>query len=760
MKIFTLRKVRLLVFSLLLYICATTALHAITISGTLRDSVTKVNLPDVLVTAKDNKLTTYTDASGHFHISDLNAGIVELRFYLIGYETKIVKLDIAGEEKNISVTLSPKSISLSEVTVSQKKDPAENLAVITGLDKALRPVNSAQDLLRLVPGLFIAQHAGGGKAEQIFLRGFDCDHGTDFAVFIDGIPVNMVSHAHGQGYADFHFVIPETVDRMKVNKGPYDARFGDFATSGAGEFFTKNAIAKNEVKLEYGMFDTYRAVGLFDLLGQKHLFTKQPEHLYLAAEYNFSNSYFENAQHFNRYNIFTKYNGQLTAHTSLSFSASAFHSEWDASGQIPEHAIAEGIITRFGTIDNSEGGATSRANANLVINTSTEKNSVFTNQFYYSYYQFNLYSNFTFFLHDTINGDEINQQEKGRNIFGYNGTFEKYYSLFNKEAKTTIGIGTRIDNGETGLFHTVKRTLLNTVSEGMLFEENVFIYADENIKLSEKISAYAGIRSDNFIFDYKNYISDSLSGHKNVSRISPKLSIFYSPNTSVQLYMRGGYGYHSNDARAVVTGNAGKSLPRALGYEIGSTFKASENLLVNIAAWGLDLENELVYVGDEGVVEINGASRRLGIDFDVRWQILPALFIDADVNYNHGRLLDLPEGKNFIPLAPRLTSTGGITFKKEKGLSASLRYRYIDSRPANENNSVTAKGYFLLDAVAAYKIKNFEFGLSAQNLLNSEWNEAQFDTESRLKNETMPVSELHFTPGTPFFIKGSISVFL
>jgi hypothetical protein len=727
------------------------------ISGTVCDSVTHTALPDVLVSVKEKSGQFYTDALGHFHITGLNEEKAELYFFLPGYRQNAVTVNLSGNE-NIVVSLAAKSVSLAEVTIAQRKDISQTISTIGSLDMKLRPVNSAQDLLRLVPGLFIAQHAGGGKAEQIFLRGFDCDHGTDFAVFIDGMPVNMVSHAHGQGYADFHFVIPETVDHLSVSKGPYAARYGDFATSGAGEFFTKNNFTQNEVKLEYGMFDTYRALGIFTLPQQKHLFSKRPESFYIASEYYFSNSYFENHQHFNRYNVFTKYSGQLSGHTSLSFSASTFGSRWDASGQIPERAIAEGIITRFGTIDNSEGGETSRTNANLLITTSTNKNSVYTHRLYYSYYTFNLYSDFTFFLHDTINGDEISQKEYGRTVSGYSGTFEKYDSLFGKEARTTIGAGMRIDEGENGLFHDVKRMLLDTISVGRLSEENIFAYADENLKLTEKLSVYAGLRSDNFIFGYKNYFNNNLSGNRTVSRVSPKLSIYYSPSANVQLYIRSGYGYHSNDVRSVVTHQAGNALPRALGYETGATFKAGKNFLFNIAAWGLDLQNELVYVGDEAVVEINGASRRLGIDLDARWQILPCVFADADVNYNHGELLDLPKGHNYIPLAPRLTSTGGLTLKKEKGFSVSLRYRYMDSRPANEDNTVTAKGYFLLDAVAAYSIKNIQWGLSAQNLLNSPWNEAQFDTVSRLHNESMPVSELHFTPGTPFFIKGSISV--
>jgi hypothetical protein len=179
--------------------------------------------------------------------------------------------------------------------------------------------------------------------------------------------------------------------------------------------------------------------------------------------------------------------------------------------------------------------------------------------------------------------------------------------------------------------------------------------------------------------------------------------------------------------------------------------------LFNVALWGLELANELVFVGDEGVVEISGATRRLGTDLAVRCEVLPNLFADADLNYSYGRFVDLPEGENFIPLAPRITSTGGLTWKSETGLRATLRYRSVDARPANEANTVVAQGYFLIDAVAVYRFRHLELGFSIENLLNVDWNEAQFDTESRLRNETQAVSELHYTPGTPFFIRGSVA---
>jgi outer membrane receptor protein involved in Fe transport len=611
----------------------------------------------------------------------------------------------------------------------------------------------------LVPGLFIAQHAGGGKAEQIFLRGFDCDHGTDFSVNIDGMPVNMVSHAHGQGYADFHFVIPETIDKLKVFKGTYNTAYGDFATAGAGEFSTKNNIGKSMVKLEGGQFGTYRAMAMLDLLRGNHLFTKRNENFYVAGEYYYANSYFEHSQNFNRYNIFTKYTAQFGSRNFLSFSASTFSSDWNASGQIPSRAVSEGIISRFGSLDPTEGGQTARTNANLQLSTSLKNGGMLRNQLYYSHYNFNLYSNFTFFLHDSINGDQINQTEKGRDIYGYKISYEKTNTIAGKTLKTIAGAGTRIDNGDISLRHSVKRTILDTMAIGHLTQQNASAYVDETLFLTDKFSVNAGLRFDYFDFKFTNLQYDSLTGHKQVPKVSPKLNLYYDATENVQLFAHAGYGFHSNDARSVVLKTSYNNVPTALGYEIGSTFKIGRKMIVNAALWGLDLQNELVYVGDEAIVEITGATRRLGTDLSIRYQLTKQFFIDADLNYNHGRYINLPKGENFIPLAPSLTSTGGLSFRREKGLNASLRYRYMNTRPANEDNSVQALGYFLLDAVVNYTTPKFQIGLSAENLLNTKWNQAQFDTESKLKGESKPVSELHYTPGTPFFLKASLAFF-
>ncbi|WP_242509943.1 TonB-dependent receptor [Hymenobacter persicinus] len=748
------------------------AQNAGVIRGVVADSASGQPLPGVGVRLLGQPGGTASDALGNFRFSGLPAGTYTLQATALGYGTRTqVVLLKAGESRTISLSLPTAALSLREVTVSQPRDVNQSLAAISHIDQVLRPVSSAQDLLRLVPGLFIAQHAGGGKAEQIFLRGFDCDHGTDFAVSIDGLPVNMVSHAHGQGYADFHFVIPETVDQLRVYKGPYTARFGDFATAGAGEFTTKTSLEHSQVKLELGQFDTRRALVLLDLLGHndRHLLSKKPESAYLAAEYNFTNSYFDQKQHFNRFNGLAKYTGQLSERTSLMVLGSHFTSRWDASGQIPERGVREGLISRYGSIDPTEGGSTSRTNASAVLTTGLPHDAVLRQQVYYSKYDFSLYSNFTFYLQDPVNGDEIHQTDD-RHLLGYTATYDRDAQLGGRGLHSTLGAGTRNDFSTLGLFHTVRRdTRLGTITNGRLYERNLNAYLDETLNLTERLTLNGSVRLDVFTFDFRGQLYDTtaaaltpLRGRKTRARVSPKLNAYYQLTPAVQLFARSGFGFHSNDARGVIRSTrADNALPRAIGYEVGSTFKPRPSLVVNAALWALHLQDELVYIGDAGEVESAGPTRRFGLDVSVRYQLTKALFADADLNYNHGRQVGAPAGANYIPLAPSFTSTGGLTLKRPGGLNASLRYRYIDDRPANDDGSITARGYFLLDAVVNYTKSRFQVGATVENLLNVEWNQAQFATETRLPTEPLgsSVDELHFTPGTPFFLKLNASVF-
>ena len=738
-----------------------------TLRGTVADSLSGQPLVGVSVGLVGQPGGTATDALGQFRLAGLAAGTYQLRLGALGYrpKTKPVTL-VAGETRGVESVLGASSLNLAEVTVSQPRDLNQNLAAITHIDQTLRPINSAQDLLRLVPGLFIAQHAGGGKAEQIFLRGFDADHGTDFAVSLDGMPVNMVSQAHGQGYADFHFVIPETVEQLKVYKGPYTARFGDFATAGAGEFLTKTSLDHNQVKIEAGQFNTYRALVMLDLLGSHHLLTKKSESAYVATEYYYSASPFVNNQQFKRFNGMGKYTGQLSDNTSLTLFGSYFASNWNASGEIPARAVEEGLITRFGSIDPSEGGSTNRANAYAVLTTTLPHEAVLRQQVYYSRYNFNLFSNFTFYKENPVDGDEINQSDNGRNLYGYTATYDRDNQLGSRNLHTTFGVGTRIDDSELQLRHATKRVVTDTIDVGDLHEQNVNAYLDETLALTDRLTVNAALRADLFVFDFRGQIADSmgafgpLAGRKVATRVSPKLNFYYQVSPAVQLFVRSGMGFHSNDARGVIRGtNPAEALPRATGGEVGSTFKPVPELVVNAAAWYLRLNDELVYSGDEGTTESVGATQRFGFDLSARYQLTTHFFLDFDGNYSHARLLDAPEGENRVPLGPIFTSIAGLTYRHFNGLSGSLRYRYLGERPATEDNSVQALPYFVVDAVLAYTRPRYQVGATIQNLFNVDWNEAQYATDTQLRGETSSVLGRTFTPGVPFFLKLNASVF-
>jgi len=324
---------------------------------------------------------THTDLNGTFVFMGAEVGDT-LQVTYLGFETiEYIVADLANKPV---LQMEEAIFDLDEVVVGQN---IKKVNLISDIDMQLNPVNTSQEILAKVPGLFIGQHAGGGKAEQIFLRGFDIDHGTDVAINVDGMPVNMVSHAHGQGYADLHFVIPETVDYIDFGKGPYYADKGNFGTAGYVEMRTKEKLENSSVLMEAGQFGTFRTVGLLDILStDKH-------NLYLASEFMLTDGPVESPQNFNRRNVMLKYTGKVFDQDKISFIASHFASKWDASGQIPQRAVDSGQITRFGAIDDTEGGQTSRTNFGLQFNRTLDNNTFVKNNVFYSLYDFELFSN-------------------------------------------------------------------------------------------------------------------------------------------------------------------------------------------------------------------------------------------------------------------------------------------------------------------------------------------------------------------------------
>lgn len=766
------------------------------VAGRLVDAKTGSEIAFANIVIEKSLIGTTSDVQGKFQLHGIEAGSYTLVFSHLGYKTEKLRVKIiANKTTHLLVRMQPAAFDIADLTITARRPfSIASSEAIRSIDLELRPVKSSQDLLKLVPGLIIAQHAGGGKAEQIFLRGFDCDHGTDVNISVDGIPVNMVSHAHGQGYADLHFLIPELIGELSIYKGPYFARFGDFATAGAIAFTTKDVLKSNSFHLEIGQFNTLKTT----LLVQTGKGNARQNGI-LAAQYYTTDGPFENPQDLKRLNVFGKYFINITQQSRLTFTANAFNSAWNASGQVPDRVVKAGIIDRFGALDPMEGGATSRKDMSLVYQQKQDNHS-FHVQAYLTNYTFKLFSNFTYYLQDTINGDMIEQNEN-RWLSGMNAQYQISHKTKSILFINTFGAGFRNDAIQSALWHSPNRIRMNTFSNADINQTNLFIWAQSKIIFNQHWRIELGLRGDYITYDVDDHLgnaNDTLSnglphasGYAQQAMLNPKFNVVYSPSAKVDIYLNAGTGFHSNDARNVIFTQKAKeieqvklregytekeisewlikhnfdpqqqftgTMPRAYGAETGFRTELFKRLNLGLAIWYMYLDKEFIYVGDGGYSELNNPTQRLGLDFEGRLKITRWLWTDADVTLSQGRINGLPKGSNYIPLAPNFTLTGGITMANYRGFDVSLRTIHIGSRPANEDNTVTALGYTLVNLGTAYHWRKYTFTVTIENLFNTEWNEAQFDTESRMKWEKEPVDELHFTPGNPFNIKVGASV--
>ncbi|SHJ37906.1 TonB-dependent receptor [Pseudozobellia thermophila] len=737
-------------YPLILLILSCAPLQAHYLSGTVQSEKTAA-LEGVGVYNKTTGGYTYTNVSGYFELDDVSVGDL-IYFYSIGYKNHQLTITEDLLNGTVNITMEEAVVSLDQVVLVSKANALSNFV---NVDIKTSPVKSSQEILRKVPGLIIGQHAGGGKAEQIFLRGFDVDHGTDVAINVDGLPVNMVSHAHGQGYADMHFIIPETIDNLDFGKGPYYANHGNFNTAGYIDLKTKKKIDGNTISLEAGQFNTLRTLGMFKVAEGDF------SNAYIASELVLTDGPFDSSQNFNRINLMGRYNYSDYDNQDLTLTVSHFQSKWDASGQIPQRAVDQGLIGRFGAIDDTEGGNTSRTNLLVNHTNQIDEHSSVRSKAYITKYDFELFSNFTFFLEDPVNGDQIRQKED-RTLIGAETSYARSFHIGDHDSQLRYesGLGFRYDDvNDVQLSRTKDRkTLLERLAYGNVDELNLYGFFDLTYK-KNKWTINPGLRLDYFKFDYENLLSEAYDNQSEDKLfLGPKLNLIYAASPNVQFFSKSGIGFHSNDSR-VVTANSGEEiLPLAFGSDLGTIIKPTDKLVINAALWYLYLQQEFVYVGDAGIVEPSGKTRRYGVDLGLRYQLADWLYFNGDINYTHARSIDEPDGADYIPLAPDLTSSAGLSFRNLGNFSGGINYRLVDDRPANEDQSIIADGYFITDLNLNYSIKNWTLGLIVENLFDTEWNETQFATESRMFNEAQPFEEIHFTPGTPFYIRGKISV--
>ena len=741
--------------------------HEASIRGHAVSSYSKVPLSNISVSLKGTDYKTTTDSLGNYEFVHIPARNYTVIFKRESYFSSEREIDLKGDELlTLDIYLTPELIELQAAQVSSAKaTSASSSSVISALDMELRPRNSAQDLLKSVPGIFTAQHQGGAKAEQIFVRGFDCDHGTDINLSLDGVPVNLPSHAHGQGYADMHFLIADVVSSLDVYKGPFQAQFGDFYTGAAVAFHTYDTLPHSLIRFEVGTAPTQRAFENGRMLFMVNI----PTHLsnltsYIAGEYSYSPGYFDNDAHYSKFNIFGKLNYKFSNFSSLSLSVASYAASWNGSGQIPVRAVNEGIIDRFGSLDPTEGGSTDRTMINLLYKHHTGDGQ-FTFDLYYQRYGLTLYNDFTFFLVDPVHGDEI-EQDDSRNIIGFNTQYSRYYNLGDIQAKSTFGGGMRTDIINTDLWHVEKRVRLNEEGSDNLLETGTNLWFKQDFNITKWFRFDAAARFDYLIFQDRDNNTTDTPNHSGTNyQMLPtyKLNFVFSPANNVQLFINNGTGYHSNDARAVVQ-DTKHVLPMAFAEEVGATVRIDSRAIFTASLYCLDLTDELTFDPDVAQTVDNGSSRRMGIDLTGRVQLTKWLTADLDLNYSHNYLTNKFLGReatsNYeLPLAPVFTSQGGLTARHRSGLKARIGYRAMSNRPATQDYSVTALGYYVMDATIAFERKKYQVSLTVENLLNTKWNEAQFATTTELHGETQPLTQLCYTAGTPVALKFGVSYF-
>lgn len=740
-------------YTFLLLILSIPVFSQHSISGKITDQLNNEPLQYASVSTGIKGNVIITDEQGYFQLStpkEINRVYVSL----VGYRSRYV--EITQTQNPLVIHLQRGAVDLKEVTITPQSNSA-SFHTISSIDLNVRPVNSAQDLLRLVPGLFLGEHHGGGIAEHIFFRGFDADHGTDVNISVDNMPVNLVSHAHGQGFSDLHFLIPELVKSYAFGKGPYYAEHGDFTTAGYAAFYTADVLDKSTIKMEGGQFNSGRVMGMFNLLGDKA--KTKGESAYIAGEANYTDGPFNFAQHFSRVNLFGKYNVNLSSKDRLTVTLSTFTSKWRSSGSIPERAVDEGLTGRFGYIDSLQGGNTSRSNVIVKLVSSLSDKLFMENQFYYSRYHFDHHFDDTFFADDSINGDRLKQHED-RDLFGYNGKLTRHdYFKNNTDLTSSAGLGwqlNKIYNSE--LSHTSdEHTVLHYIQLGNVDEMTFNGYADENLRVGKWLFN-AGARLDYLYFNYIDKLNPQMPSRGKIIA-SPKINIEYTFNATLQFYLKTGKGFHSNDAKVVAANNGQQILPAAYGTDLGINWKPIDHLFINAAVWYIYLQQEFVYDGDEGTLDPSGKTQRTGVDFSARYQFAKWLFGTADINLSKARDIQAAKGDDYVPLAVPLSGTGGLDFKFANGFNGGISYRYMKNRPANEDNSLIAKGYFVNDLTIYYTKRKYEIGLEVQNLFNVKWREEQFEVTSRLKNEAAPVDDINFTAGTSFFAKLKFAIF-
>lgn len=630
--------------------------------------------------------------------------------------------------------------------------------IISGEELNARPASRVGELLEAVPGLIVTQHSGEGKANQYFLRGFNLDHGTDLAISVDGMPVNMPTHGHGQGYADINFLIPELVQSVNVRKGPYFADKGDFASAGAVGIDYVSKLPNNIAELTFGSFGYQRALAAGSTaVGNGTLLA--------AFEANRYNGPWDVPDNVRKLNGVLRYS-QGTATDGFTLSAMAYSNGWNSTDQVAQRAIDQGLTGRFGSLDPTDGGTSSRfsLSSNWAQSSEVGQSKVSA---YVIRSSLQLFNDFTYFLDDPVNGDQFSQTDR-RTVYGLDASHAFDLRFAGIETQTRVGLQTRGDDINVGLFKTIAREALLTVREDSVKEGNIGLWADTTTRWTDWLRTTVGIREDVFA---GRVVSDTPqnSGYAQASMTSPKAGIVLGPWYRTEFYGNAGYGLHSNDIRgATITVDPNDKmtpldrvplLVRAKGAEIGIRTKAIEGLTSTLAVFVLDFDSELLFVGDAGTTEPSRPSRRVGVEWTNQYKLLPWVTLDFDLAYTRARFTNFDPVGDFIPGAPAWVASGGVTFGADSGWFGALRGRYFGPRPLIEDDGVRAQPSLIFNARAGFKFDNgLRLQLDVLNLFNARTNQIEYYYLSRLPGEPIDgVAGRHVHPAEPLAVRLSLA---
>ncbi|HEY7514699.1 MAG TPA: TonB-dependent receptor [Vicinamibacteria bacterium] len=721
----------------------------------------------------DRSLTT--GAQGEFDVRDLPPGRYRLDFRFPGFATAVrtVDLEPAGAlrlDVTLRIALNADVLVTGRRTFRNLADLDEPVNGLLGLASAgsdgvvsaeemeRRPVYRAAEVFESVPGVVISQHSGEGKANQYYVRGFNIDHGTDLATWVAGVPTNMPTHAHGQGYSDNNFLVPELVSGVQYQKGTYDAQEGDFSAAGAINVNYLNVVDRPLVKVEGGQDRFGRVVFVnSSRMGRGHL-------LY-AGEASHADGPWEIPDNYRKWNGVLRFS-QGDQQGGFSVTAGGYSGRWHSTDQIPDRAVASGEIDRYGAVDGSDHGSTHRYTLAGEWRKTTRAGLTVAKAYAVDY-GLDLFSNFTYFLDDPENGDQFEQFDE-RTVLGASVSQRFLSAWFGRDVESVAGVEGRFDLIPTvGLYHTREGARLETIREDDVTQSSGAAYFQTRIQWTPWLRTTGGVRGDLFRFDVKSD-DPANTGARTASLASPKLGLVLGPWSQTEAYVNWGWGFHSNDARGAVQTRDPRTgdpvdpvdpIVRAKGAEVGARTLVTGRLHSSVALWMLDIDSELLFVGDAGTTESSRPSRRVGFEWSNVYTPTPWLSLDADLAYSRARFRDDDPAGDRIPGAVEGVASLGATFHDRGPLSASLRLRYFGPRPLVEDDSVRSRASTTLNARLACRLNpRLSFTLDLFNLTNAKVSDIDYFYTSRLPGEPVDgVDDIHGHPLQPFRVRASLT---